>query len=111
MAAEDWKMNLCRSILEPTAFIAVFLFGFSWIYWLRRIYFEVDGTLPENQRLEEWKSWEGIPRQMHRAWDEHERLFPESRKRKYAALSILLAVLVPIAALTWCLLESGYFPE
>ena len=110
MTPGDWKMNLCRSIVGPVMFFAAFSFGLAWIYWLRRIYFEVNGTLPKNQRLEEWNSGESIPRQIYRAWDEHVRLFPESRKRTYAALFILLAFLVPIAALTWCLLESGYFP-
>jgi hypothetical protein len=102
-------MNLCRSILGPTAFIAALFFGFSWIYWLRRIYFEVDGTVLENQRSG-WMRSVSVPPEIHRVWDEHVRLFPESRNRSYAALSFLLFFLVPIAALIWCLLVSGTVP-
>jgi hypothetical protein len=85
-------------------------FGLSWIYWLQRLYFEVNRTLPEKQQLKEWKRWENIPREIYRVWDEHVKLFPESRNRSYAALSLLLAFLVPIATLTWCLWVSGTAP-
>jgi hypothetical protein len=110
MTGEDWRMNLCRSIEGPAMRFGALFFGFSWIYWLRRIYYEVNRTLPEKQKMKEWTRWESIPREIHRVWDEHVRLFPECRNRITAAFSLLLAFLVPIAALTWCLLVLDPVP-
>jgi hypothetical protein len=102
-------MKLCHSILWPAASIASLCLAFSWIYWLRKIYFEVKGITPENERLE-WMRSVSVPPEIHRVWGEHVKLFPKSRKRSYAALSFLLFFLVPIAVFTGCLLVSGTVP-
>jgi hypothetical protein len=99
-------MNLCHSVFRPAAFVAPIFFGISWTYWLYEIHAEANETLPESQRIE-WKEPSKIPPGMHRLWDEHAKTFPESWKRIYAAVSILLFFLIPIASVLLCLLISG----
>jgi hypothetical protein len=74
-----------------------FLFGFSWLYWLREIARDVNKTLPEGLRVE-WRLTGTVPTRMHWLWSEHVKLFPQSPKRIYAGLSLVLALLVGIAA-------------
>ena len=93
----------CRSPLAILAVAGIAICGISWLYWLRQIVFEVNQTLPEDQRMQ-WGLTERIPPRIHAFWREHEKRFPASRKRMYAALSVLLFFLIPITALVACLL-------
>jgi hypothetical protein len=81
----------------------VVTFGVSWLYWLREIGSAVNNTLPEDQRVR-WSLMGKVPVRMHWLWREHGKLFPQSRKRTYAALSILFVFLIPITALVTCIL-------
>jgi hypothetical protein len=71
----------------------------SLLYWLREIGMDVSNTLPEDQRIARWGLFDRVPKRIHGLWDEHVKLFPDSRKRLYAALSMLLMFLIPITAL------------
>jgi hypothetical protein len=97
-------MSPCNGAAETFTGIAAVFFGFSWLSWLRGICDETNKTLPENKRVELGSWGQNIPRQAHWLWNEHVRLFPKSRKRMYAALSLILFLLIPIVALTTCLL-------
>ncbi len=79
---------------------------FSLLFWLREIGSEVNKTLPEDQRVE-WNLTERVPIRIHWLWNEHVRLFPQSRKRKYAALSLVLLFLIPIVAQVARILVTG----
>jgi len=79
------------------ATISPILFGLSWLYWLREIARDVNNNLPEEQPVE-WASTKRVPLQMHWLWNEHSKLFPQSPKRTYAAVSFLLLFFIPIAA-------------
>jgi hypothetical protein len=71
----------------------------SLLFWLQRIASDVNGTLPKNERVE-WSFGEMVPPfKIHGIWNKHVRLYPESLKRIYAAVSLLLMFLAPIAAL------------
>jgi hypothetical protein len=96
-------MSLTSIIAGPSC-IAFLL---STLYWLREIGKDVNSTLPESQRIE-WKLFETIPPfKMHWMWQEHVRLFPNSRKRICVAFSFLLFFLVPTVTLTVGLLRTG----
>jgi hypothetical protein len=108
-------MTLCREPVGVLAGVLILCCGASWLYWLNAILVEVNPTLPKEQRLEllglnSGTFWSDLKRRwradwkMHWFWDEHVRLFPKSRKRFYAAISIILFFLTPIANLTICLL-------
>jgi hypothetical protein len=99
-------VNPCHGVFGAIAGGAVILCGLSWLYWLREIGEEVNNTLPTAQRAS-WGLLDAIPSGMHWLWNEHGKLFPKSRKRMYAAVSILLGFLIPIAALTICMLVGG----
>jgi len=96
-------MILCRGFLGILEVAGTIFCGFSWLYLLREIGVEVNHTLPKEQRMQ-WGLTEAVPLRMHWLWREHEKLFPASRKRMYAALSVLLLFLIPIAALITCVL-------
>ncbi len=94
----------CHGPLAILAVAGLIFCGMSWLYWVRQIGFEVNATLPEDQRVQ-WGLTEKVPaKRMHLLWREHEKRFPNSRKRMYAALSILLFFLIPITALVACAL-------
>jgi hypothetical protein len=96
----------CHNGLAIVAIAGLILCGMSWLYWLRQIGLEFSKALPADQRLE-WGLAESVPpNKMHLLWREHEKQFPNSRKRVYAALSFLLFFLIPITALVTCLLLS-----
>jgi hypothetical protein len=98
---------LCHDSLAIVAVAALILCGVSWLYWLRQIGLEASKVLPEDQRVQ-WGLTERLPaKRMHLLWREHEKQFPKSRKRIYAALSILLLFLIPITALVTCILLQG----
>jgi hypothetical protein len=100
-------MSACHGAVGTFTGIATVFFGFSWLYWLRGICADANKTLPEDKRLELGSWGQNVPRQAHWLWNEHGRLFPKSRKRIYAALCVILFFLIPIVALTACLLISG----
>jgi hypothetical protein len=79
------------------------------MYWLRAIVADVNKTLPEDQQIK-WKSYsqvEGSQWRVHRAWEDHIRLFPDSRKRFYAAISLVSFFFFPIVILTVCPFLTG----
>lgn len=82
------------------------LCGLSWLYWLREIGIDVNKTLPENQRVR-WNLTEKVPLKMHWFWREHARLFRQSRKRIYAATSLLLFFLLAIVIVVAYLLTEN----
>lgn len=107
----------CR---EPAGILVgavIFCCAASYVYWIKKIFDEVNSLRPEEQRLElQWASLATFGdlkqrwRQDHRAhgvWDEHVRLFPGSRKPLYAAISFVLFFLIPIISLSFCLLRPG----
>jgi hypothetical protein len=97
----------CHGFLGICVEAGVIVCGLSWLYWLREIGLDVNKTLPQDQRVR-WSLTEKVPAgRMHWRWREHAKLFPESRKRIFAGLSILLCFLIPIAALIICLLNGG----
>jgi hypothetical protein len=97
----------CHNGLAIIAIVGVIFCGVSWLYWLRQIGLEASRALPEDQRVQ-WGLTEMVPaKRMHLLWREHEKRFPKSRKRMYAALSILFSFLIPITALVACLLLPG----
>ena len=62
------------------------------LYVLQAIAGDVNGQLPENQRVL-WKWWQAPPPlKIHWVWREHVRLYPHSQKRNYFALFLLLMV-------------------
>ncbi len=85
-------------LIEFLAGAGILLSGFACLYWLRQVARQVNKTLPEDKRLEWRLSEPGPGWRMHWFWAEHERLFPESRTPIYAALSIVLAVLIAITS-------------
>jgi hypothetical protein len=93
----------CQGFLGYFAIAACIVFGCSWVHWLREIAREANQSLPENQRVDLSRLNKAPASRMHRLWDEHRKLFPASRKRKYAAISLLLCALIPIAALIACI--------
>jgi hypothetical protein len=98
----------CHGFLGYFAAAGCICGGFSWLYWLREIGRDVNKTLPIDQRME-WGITERLPfGRMHWFWSEHNKLFPESRKRAYAAISFLASFLIPIAALLACILIGGW---
>lgn len=99
-------MNQCHGFFGAIAAVGIISCGLSWLYWLREIGEEVNNTLPSDQRAR-WRLLDGVPTRMHWLWSEHGKLYPKSRKRMYAAVSILLAFLIPIATLTICMLAGG----
>jgi hypothetical protein len=98
-------MSSCHGLLGFVVAAGVVISGLSWLYWLREIAMEVNKTLPEEERLQ-WSLLDKVPGRIHSFWAEHARLFPSSRTRTYAAISILLSVLIAVAGLTGCLLTS-----
>ena len=108
---------MCSEPVGIVAFAIMFGCAGSWLYWLKMIIEEVNPTRPEEEHLKwQWANWGpyrawGDLRErwrkdwkIHWFWDEHARLFPKSRKRLYAAGSILLFFLIPIMNLVFCLL-------
>jgi hypothetical protein len=102
-------MFLCHGFLGYFAGAAIICFGLSWLYWGREIRRDVNNTLPENQRVDWGLMEKGPGLLMHRIWSDHTRLFPASRKRTYAAISIVLFFLVPIATIITCILLPNTF--
>jgi len=100
-------MGPCHGAVGIFTAIATVSFGLSWLYGKRGICADVNRTLPEDKRVELGSWAQNLPRQVHWLWDEHVRLLPASRKRIYAALSLILFVLIPNVALAACLLVSG----
>lgn len=99
-------MFLCLGPWDYLIGALVFAFGFSWLYWFRRVNEEVNETLPPEERVT-WKLSQRPPRK-HRFWTKHEALFPESRSRRRAMWSLALALLTaPIAMLICILFGSG----
>src|ERR1700722_143776 len=98
-------MTSSRDLTELLAGVGIVLSGFSWLYWLRQVAREVNKTLPEDRRLE-WGLLER-PRRTRWFWAQHERLFPKSRARIYAALSLVLAFLIAIASATYLLFADS----
>jgi hypothetical protein len=97
----------CHNGLGVVAVAGLFLGGISWLFWLREVGSEASKTLPDNLRAE-WGLTERIPaKTMHLLWREHEKQFPNSPKRMYAAISFLFFFLIPIAALVVCILLPG----
>lgn len=97
----------CQNGLGLVAVSGLILCGISWLYWLRQIGLEARKGLPNDERVQ-WGLTEGVPAKgMHLLWREHEKQFPNSRKRMYAALSIIFFFLIPIAALVACILLPG----
>jgi hypothetical protein len=97
----------CHDSLTIVAVVGLILCGVSWLYWLRQIGLEASKALPEDQRVQ-WGLTERVPaKRMHLLWRAHEEQFPKSRKRMYAALSLLLFFLIPITALVTCILLRG----
>jgi hypothetical protein len=102
------RMN-SSEVLEVGAGIGVLIAGFSWAYWLRAIVLDVNSTLPDNQRVTKWNLTENPPRgtRVHLLWKRHIELFPKSRKRAYAAVSLILtAAMIIIASAASLLLPS-----
>ena len=108
MTGHDW--------FEASVFAAVILCGVSWLYWIREIVIEANPTVPEDQRA----VWQGLADQemnpikrfrlgvkIRRLCEQHAKMFPTSKKRNYAAVSLLLFFLVPIFALAASLLITG----
>jgi hypothetical protein len=77
------------------------------VYWLREVAREANQSLPENQRVDLIRLKKAPTSRMRRLWDEHRKQFPASRKRKYAAISLLLCALIPIAAMITCISLSA----
>lgn len=99
-------MFLCPGPWDYLIGAAALVFGFSWLYWYRRVNEEVNKTLPLEQRVT-WKLSERPPRK-RRFWTKDEALFPESRSRRWAMWSLALALLTPPTAMIICiLLGSG----
>lgn len=101
-------MTVCdvAKIVGGALFLA---FGAAWIYGLRSIVPDVNQTRPERQQIR-WKSYsqvEGSQWRVHRAWEDHIRLFPNSRKRLYAGISLISAFAFFIAAISACLFFAG----
>jgi len=94
-------MTSSRDLTELLAGAGIVFSGLSWLYWLRQVAREVNKTLPEDKRLE-WAILER-PRRIRWFWAQHEKLFPGSRTRTYAALSLVLAFLIAIASATYLL--------
>jgi hypothetical protein len=99
-------MIVCHGFFAIIAIAALIVCGLSWLYYLWEIGLEVNNTLREDQRVR-WSLTEKVPTVMHWLWSEHAKLFPESPKRTFAALSILLFFLIPIAALLACILFAA----
>ena len=99
--ALEEKMTPAHGLTELLAGAGMVLSGLSWLYWLRQVAREVNKTLPEDKRLE-WGLLER-PRITRWFWAQHERLFPKSRARIYAALSLVLAFLIAVASATYFL--------
>jgi Ca2+/Na+ antiporter len=95
-----------HDFLKSCAGIAIILCGVSYLYWLREIGREVNETLPKEERRS-WSLTEPIPPRMHSLWSRHEQVFPKSRKRVYAAVSLILMFLTGIISLTASLLATG----
>jgi hypothetical protein len=94
-----------HDLIKFLAGAGMILSGFSYSYWLRQVAREVNKTLPENKRLE----WDllGKPRMTRWFWAQHEKLFPESRTRAYAMLSIVLFFLIGLSATTFILIADS----
>jgi hypothetical protein len=103
--ALEEKMTSSRDLTEFLAGAGMILSGFSYLYWLRQVAREVNKTLPENKRLE-WGLLER-PRRTRWFWAQHEKLFPESRARAYAMLSIVLFFLIGVTAMTFILIADS----
>jgi len=110
---------MCSEPVGVIAFVVMAGCAASWLYWLKRIIDEVNPTRPEEERLTwrwtnwgPYRSWDDLRERwrvdwkIHWFWDEHGKLFPKSRKRRYAGISILLFVLVPVINLGFCLLVA-----
>jgi hypothetical protein len=94
----------CHGPLAILAVAGLILCGISWLCWLRQIGLEASKALPGDQRVQ-WGLTERMPAgRMHLLWQEHEKQFPNSRKRMYAVLSLLFFFLIPIPALIACIL-------
>jgi hypothetical protein len=98
-------MLLCHGFLGYFATAAIICCGISWLYWGREIRRDLNETLPENQRVD-WRLMDKVPAggMSDRLWNQHAKLFPASRKRMYAMLSIVLFFLIPIATIIACIL-------
>jgi hypothetical protein len=82
--------------------VGVVLCGVSWLYWLRQIALEANETLPAGEQVR-WPSLIEAPKpafRILRLWEHHARQFPASKKRAYAAISLLLFFLVGIVGVT-----------
>jgi hypothetical protein len=96
-----------RELNSPFAFLMIAC-GFTWLYWLREIGEDVIQTLPEGERVR-WRLSGIVPSKMHSIWRNHAALFPKSRKRMWAAVSLLLLFLIPIIAFLTRFLISDPF--
>jgi hypothetical protein len=99
-------MTLDHDLIGFLAGAGIVLSGLSWLYCLRQVARQVNKTLAEDNRLEWGLAEPGPGWRMHWFWAEHERLFPKSRTRIYAALSIVLAFLIAIASTTYFLIAK-----
>lgn len=91
-------MSLGQQIVGACGFAGCIICGFSWLYWLRKIADDVNSTMPRDQQVT-WGITENPPTAaMHRFWDQHGQLFPSSKKRMYAAASIVLGFVIGIAS-------------
>ena len=96
------------NIFSALAFLAVIVAGCSWLFWLRKIASDVNPTLLESERSA-WSFWGAVPWRIHEFWDKHARLFPHSRARTYAAVSIISFFLVGLSYIVAMLLTLGRF--
>jgi hypothetical protein len=100
-------MSSSNDVIECLAGAGIVLSGLSWLYWLRQVAREVNKTLPEDKRLDWSLSELGPGWRMHWFWTEHKKLFPESRARAYAMLSISLFFLIGVTAMTFILIADS----
>jgi hypothetical protein len=99
-------MSSSNDVIECLAGAGIVLSGLSWLYWLRQVAREVNKTLPEDKRLDWSLSEPGPGWRMHWFWTEHKKLFPESRARAYAMLSIVMFFLIGLIATTYLLIAE-----
>ena len=101
-------MSLERDLFDVCSTVGVVAAGASWIYWLREIAFDVNKTPPADRHLT-LRLWEQISPGMHILWNRHAELYPRSKSRTYAALSLILGFMIIVAATTVTLLK-GFVP-
>lgn len=99
-------MHIGQEIVGVCGTAGFIISGFSWLYWLRKIADDVNSTMPEDQRVT-WEITEAIPnRAMDRFWRQHEQLFPSSKKRIYAAASVVLGFTIGVTSVAAYFLMS-----